>query len=514
LAKTLLEIKHVTKTFPGVTALNDVCLSIQEGEIHAVVGENGAGKSTLMNIVGGIYPYGSYDGDVVYDGKICKFQKIKDSEKDGIVIIHQELALVPLLTIAENMFLGNERGKKTKINWGETYTKADELLAKVGLHESSHTLIKDIGIGKQQLVEIAKALGKRVRLLILDEPTASLNDTEAKALLDLLLEFKKKGMTSILISHKLDEVAYVADTVTIIRDGCVIKTIDRASGSFNEDEIISAMVGRTLTDRFPKRTPHIGEVCFEVKDWCVDHPVFEGIKVCNHVNFYMRKGEVVGISGLMGAGRTELAMSIFGRSYGTNIHGHIFINGKETELPNVKTAINHKLAYVTEDRKGNGLILSEAMSRNITFAKPSRISHHNIIDFDLENKCAKDMVGEMHIKCSSVTEDVGNLSGGNQQKVLVGKWLFAEPDILILDEPTRGIDVGAKYEIYCIINQMVADGKSVLFISSEMPEILGMCDRIYVMNKGRIVGEFPGTQVTQESIMSCIINSEKSEKGA
>jgi putative multiple sugar transport system ATP-binding protein len=513
MAKNLLEMKHITKTFPGVKALDDVNLTVAEGEIHALVGENGAGKSTLMNVLSGIYLYGSYSGDIVYDGNICKFQNIKDSEKKGIVIIHQELALVPLLTIGENMFLGNERGSKAKINWAETFSKADELLKMVGLNESSHTLIKDIGVGKQQLVEIAKALGKHVRLLILDEPTASLNDTEAKHLLDLLLEFKKKGMTSILISHKLNEVSYVADTITVIRDGTVIQSLDKKKDSFTEDTIISAMVGRNLTDRFPKRTPHIGDVCFEVKDWCVDHPVFEGIKVCDHVNFNVHKGEVVGISGLMGAGRTELAMSIFGQSYGANISGNLYLNGKEVHFPNVKSAIKHGLAYVTEDRKGNGLILSESICRNTTSARPEKISKHNIINFDKERQVSKDMVTEMHTKCASIDENVVQLSGGNMQKVLLGKWLFAEPDILILDEPTRGIDVGAKYEIYCIINNMVAQGKSVIFISSEMPEILGMCDRIYIMNAGKMIGEMNGKDATQENIMACIINSDKGIKG-
>lgn len=507
MAGMLLEMKNITKTFGSVRALGNVNLQVQEGEIHALVGENGAGKSTLMNVLSGVYQYGTYSGDIIYNGKVCKFQKIKDSESQGIVIIHQELALVPLLSIAENMFLGNERGNAAKINWDETHHKAKELLDLVGLNESTHTLIKDIGVGKQQLVEIAKALGKNVKLLILDEPTASLNERESKALLDLLLELKKKGVTSIIISHKLNEVSYVADAITVIRDGTVIKSLYKGKDPFDENTIIAAMVGRELSDRFPKRQSNIGDVVFEVKDWCVDHPVFDGIKVCDHVNFNVRKGEVLGISGLMGAGRTELAMSIFGRSYGTNIRGKLFLNGKEVKFPNVKSAIDAGLAYVTEDRKGNGLILTESIAKNTTFAKLSRISKNGVIDFGLENKYAEEMRKEMHTKCASVFEDVGNLSGGNQQKVLVGKWLFAEPDILILDEPTRGIDVGAKYEIYCIINQMIADGKSVIIISSEMPEILGMCDRIYIMNEGKMVGEMQGSEATQEKIMAAILKT-------
>ncbi|WP_295797872.1 multiple monosaccharide ABC transporter ATP-binding protein [uncultured Treponema sp.] len=508
MAKALLEMRNITKEFPGVKALNNVTLSVEEGEIHALCGENGAGKSTLMNVLSGIYGYGSYSGDIIYDGKLCKFQTIKDSESLGIVIIHQELALVPLLTIAENMFLGNERGSKFKVDWAETFDKADSLLAEVGLKESSHTLIKDIGVGKQQLVEIAKALGKKVRLLILDEPTASLNENESKHLLDLLLEFKKQGMTSIIISHKLNEISYVADKITVIRDGAVIKTLDKSKDDFSENTIIAAMVGRDITDRFPKRASKVGDVCFEVKNWCVDHPVFDGIKVCDNVNFNLRKGEVLGISGLMGAGRTELAMSVFGHSYGANISGQIFLNGKEIELPNVKSAINHKIAYVTEDRKGNGLILSETITQNTISAKPEKVSKHGIYNFDECRRVAQDSAKEMRTKCATVDEAVGNLSGGNMQKVLLGKWLFADPDILILDEPTRGIDVGAKYEIYCIINRMVAEGKSVILISSEMPEVLGMSDRIYVMNEGRMIAEMDAKDASQEKIMSCIISSE------
>ncbi|MBR6582986.1 MAG: sugar ABC transporter ATP-binding protein [Treponema sp.] len=509
MAKVLLEMKNITKVFPGVKALDNVNLVVEEGEIHAICGENGAGKSTLMKVLSGIYGYGTYDGEVTYDGNICKFQNIKDSEEKGIVIIHQELALVPLLSIGENIFLGNERGSKAKINWSETFDKADELLKMVGLKDSSKTLIKDIGVGKQQLVEIAKALGKNVRLLILDEPTASLNDTEAKHLLDLLLEFKKQGMTSIIISHKLNEISYVADKITVIRDGASITTLDKNKENFTEDTIISAMVGRSLTDRFPKRQSNVGEVCFEVKNWSVDHPIFDGIKVCDNVNFNLRRGEVLGISGLMGAGRTELAMSIFGKSYGENIRGQIFMNGKQVHFPNVKAAIKNKIAYVTEDRKGNGLILSESISKNTTAANLERISKNYVIDFDKERQYSQEMVKEVHTKCSSVDEDVGNLSGGNMQKVLLGKWLFAQPDILILDEPTRGIDVGAKYEIYCIINEMVSNGKSVIMISSEMPELLGMCDRIYVMNEGRMIAEMDGKEATQEKIMAEIINSGK-----
>ena len=508
LAKILLEMKNITKTFPGVKALDNVNLQVEEGEIHALVGENGAGKSTLMNVLSGIYPFGSYEGDIVYNSEVCKFNDIKDSEGKGIVIIHQELALIPYMTIAENMFLGNERGSKFKINWNETSGLARKYLDIVGLKESTETLIKDIGVGKQQLVEIAKALSKNARLLILDEPTSSLNETDSRALLDLMLKLKKEqGLTSIIISHKLNEVSYVADKITVIRDGSTIETLTKGVDDFSEARIIKGMVGRELSDRFPKREPHIGEVMMEVKNWNVYHPLYSERKIVNNVNINVRKGEVLGISGLMGAGRTELAMSIFGKSYGENISGQLFIGGKEVHLNTVQQAIKHKLAYVTEDRKGNGLILSNPIKINTTLANLDEVSNNSVIDKDKEYAVAVEYKEKLKTKCPTVEQNVGNLSGGNQQKVLLAKWMFADPDILILDEPTRGIDVGAKYEIYCIINQLVSEGKSVIMISSELPEILGMCDRIYVMNEGRMVGELDGKDATQEKIMTYILQS-------
>jgi len=508
LAKILLEMKNITKTFPGVKALDNVNLQVEEGEIHALVGENGAGKSTLMNVLSGVYSYGTYEGDIIYDSEVCNFNAIKDSEQKGIVIIHQELALIPYMTIAENMFLGNERGSKCKINWTETGVLARKYLDIVGLKDSTQTLIKDIGVGKQQLVEIAKALSKNARLLILDEPTSSLNESDSKALLDLLLKLKKEqNLTSIIISHKLNEVSYVADKITVIRDGSTIETLTKGVDDFSEARIINGMVGRELSDRFPKREPKIGDIMMEVKDWNVYHPLYSDRKVVNNVSMNVRKGEVVGISGLMGAGRTELAMSIFGRSYGENITGTLKINGKEVKLRNVQEAIKHKLAYVTEDRKGNGLILTNPIKINTTLANLDAVSKNSVIDKDKEYEVAVDYKQKLKTKCPSVEQNVGNLSGGNQQKVLLAKWMFADPDILILDEPTRGIDVGAKYEIYCIINQLVDAGKSVIMISSELPEVLGMCDRVYVMNEGRMVGELDGKEATQEKIMTYILQS-------
>ena len=512
MAKVLLEMKNITKEFPGVKALDNVNLKVEEGEIHALVGENGAGKSTLMNVLSGIYPYGTYTGDIVYNGEVCKFNKIKDSEEKGIVIIHQELALVPYMTIGENMFLGNEQGKKAAIDWNKTYGEADKYLRMVGLSESSKVLIKDIGVGKQQLVEIAKALAKNAKLLILDEPTSSLNESDSRALLDLLLKFKKEGLTSIIISHKLNEVSYVADKITVVRDGSTIETIENPDKQIPEDRIIKGMVGREITDRFPKRPGvEIGDVMMEVKDWTVYHPQYEGRKVCDNVSIKVRKGEVVGISGLMGAGRTELAMSIFGKSYGKDITGTLTIDGKEQNFKTIKDAINAGIAYVTEDRKGNGLVLTNPIKINTTLANLDSISPKMIIDKDKEYQVAVEYKEKLKTKCPTVEQNVGNLSGGNQQKVLLAKWMFADPDILILDEPTRGIDVGAKYEIYCIINDLVRAGKSVIMISSELPEVLGMADRIYVMNEGKIVGELAQEEASQEVIMGCILKSGRGE---
>ena len=513
LSDNILEMRGITKEFPGVKALDNVSFIVKRGSIHALVGENGAGKSTLMNVLSGLYPYGSYSGDIVYEGEVCKFSKIKDSENKGIVIIHQELALIPYMSIGENMFLGNERGKSFAIDWDKTHAEATKYLKTVGLHESSKTLIKDIGVGKQQLVEIAKALSKNARLMILDEPTSSLNEADSQALLDLLLEFKKQGMTSIIISHKINEVSYVADDITILRDGKTIETLTKGVDDISEDRIIRGMVGRELEDRFPKRSDvAIGDVALEVKHWNVYHPIYADKKIIDDVSFTVRRGEVVGLSGLMGAGRTELAMSIFGRSYGTNISGTVEIHGKEVRLHSPRQAIEAGLAYVTEDRKGNGLILSNPISVNTTLANLKGVTRRGVIDKDKELSVAEEYRAKLRTKTPSVLQNVGNLSGGNQQKVLLAKWMYADPDILILDEPTRGIDVGAKYEIYCIINDLVAEGKSVVMISSELPEVLGMCDRICVLNEGRIVGEFDQAEATQEKIMARILATDSAAK--
>ena len=503
----ILEMRGITKTFPGVKALENVNLRVKRGDIHAICGENGAGKSTLMKVLSGVYPYGTYSGDIHFEGKECRFTGIHDSEKLGIVIIHQELALVPMLSIAENMFLGNEQATAGIIDWNKVRRRAGELLRKVGLREDPDTLITNIGTGKQQLVEIAKALAKDVKLLILDEPTASLSEKDSQALLDLLLEFKAQGMTSIMISHKLNEIRRIADQITVIRDGQSIETMDKAD--ITEDRIVTSMVGRTLENRYPPRTPKIGETIFEVKNWSVHHPIHPERQVIKNVNLSVRKGEVVGIAGLMGAGRTEFAMSVFGRSYGVNITGEIFLHGKKADTSTVNKAVAAGLAYATEDRKVYGLNLIDHIKHNVTIANlPAVASKLGVIDDMAELKIANEYRRKTNIRSSSVYQIAGNLSGGNQQKVVLSKWLFSNPDVLILDEPTRGIDVGAKYEIYTIINKLAEDGKGILLISSEMPELLGICDRIYVLNEGRIVGEMQAAEASQEKIMRAIVRGE------
>lgn len=511
MAEVILEMRNITKEFPGVKALDNVNFSVTQGEIHALVGENGAGKSTLMKVLSGVYPHGSYSGDIIFQGKECRFKEINHSEELGIVIIHQELALIPYLSIAENLFLGNERQKSGVINWFETISKTQELLNKVGLHEHPQTLIADIGVGKQQLVEIAKALAKKVQLLILDEPTASLNETDSEALLQLLLQFKAQGISSILISHKLSEVSKVADSITILRDGKTIETLDCKSDQISEDRIIRGMVGRDLTHRFPPRDANVKDVIFEIKDWTVYHPLHDDRIVSNKINLNVRAGEVVGIAGLMGSGRTELAMSLFGKAYGRNITGQAFKNGQPVDLGSIDRAIANGVAYATEDRKTYGLILINNIKENITLANLDSISKGSVINRPKELTVTKEYRDKLNIRCSSILQKTVNLSGGNQQKVVLSKWLFAKPDILILDEPTRGIDVGAKFEIYTIINQLAAEGKGIILISSELPEILGICDRIYVMSGGKIVGEMPAKEASQEIIMKCIMSQQQEE---
>jgi putative multiple sugar transport system ATP-binding protein len=496
----ILEMQGITKTFPGVKALQAVTVDVRRGEVHAICGENGAGKSTLMKVLSGVYPHGTYDGDIVFEGETVEFRDIRDSEAKGIVIIHQELALSPFLSIAENIFLNNElKGPLGLIDWNKTNHEAAKLLARVGLKENPTTKINELGVGKQQLVEIAKALSKRVKLLILDEPTAALNDEDSDHLLNLILHLKEQGITSIIISHKLNEIKKVSDSVTIIRDGKTIETI--AKTDVTEERIIKDMVGRDLEHRYPDHTPHIGEEVLRVEEWTAHHPQDPSRVMVDSVNLNVRRGEIVGIAGLMGAGRTEFAMSLFGRSYGSKISGRVYIDGKEVKTRTVSEAIHNGLAYATEDRKTYGLNLIEDIKRNISMAALDKLERFGIVDDGKEYQVANEYRKSMNIKAPSVLSKTGKLSGGNQQKVVLSKWIYADPEVLILDEPTRGIDVGAKYEIYSIINKLAAAGKGIIVISSELPELLGICDRIYALSEGRITGELPIDEASPEALL-------------
>jgi putative multiple sugar transport system ATP-binding protein len=494
-------MRSITKTFPGVVALDDVTMTVAPGEIHAICGENGAGKSTLMKVLSGVHPHGSYTGEMVFRGSAIRFANIRESEHAGIVIIHQELALIPELSVTENMFLGNEVASHGVIDWIAARRRAQELLARVGLDINPDTAIKNLGVGQQQLIEIAKALAKDVKLLILDEPTSALNEEDAANLLDILRSLRSRGMTSIMISHKLNEIAAIADSITIIRDGKTVESLSITDGTISEDRIIRGMVGREMESRFPPHTPHTGKPFFEVRDWVVEHPQLPGRMVCKNSNFYVCEGEIVGFAGLMGAGRTELARSIFGRTYGTWRGGQIFIDGEPVTVTSVQSAIAHGIAYVPEDRKMLGLNLLDTIKDTIVSAGLGRITKRGVIDAQAEIAAAEEYREAMRIKAASIHVGVSTLSGGNPQKVVLSKWMFTEPRLTILDEPTRGIDVGAKYEIYGLINDLAAQGKGVIMISSELPELLGVCDRIYTVFEGRITGEADAKTATQESLM-------------
>jgi putative multiple sugar transport system ATP-binding protein len=497
----LLEMKNITKTFPGVTALNHVSFQVSEREIHCLVGENGAGKSTLMKVLSGVHHYGDYTGEIVFGNKAQQFHSIADSEKAGIAIIYQELALVPEMTIYENIFLGHEIGNGFTVDWNETVKKAVEMLGRVRLSVNPSTKVKDLGIGKQQLVEIAKALSRDVKLLILDEPTAALNEDDCDNLLDLLRGLKQHGVTCVLISHKLKEVIRIADTVTVLRDGQTICTLNAAKGEVSEGVLIKHMVGREIDNIYPRREHRRSDqVVLEVRNWNAYDPNL-GRTVLKDVSFNVKKGEIVGFAGLMGSGRTELAKSIFGNPDGYNIAGELRIKGELRHFKRPADAITHSVAYTTEDRKKNGLILIQDVKQNISLANLREISARGVVNSNREVKVAEEYINALSIKTPSLEQTVANLSGGNQQKVSVAKWLFVKPEVLFLDEPTRGIDVGAKYEIYTIMNRLVSEGMSIIMISSELPEILGMSDRIYVVSTGRITGEMLTTEATQEKIM-------------
>jgi putative multiple sugar transport system ATP-binding protein len=510
----LLEMRRISKEFPGVKALADVSLVVERPEIHSICGENGAGKSTLMKVLSGVYPFGSYEGDIYYKGELCKFKNIGESEAVGIVIIHQELALIPELTITENMFLGNEprRWGGRAIDWDTARRRCMELMERVGLKESPDTQIKNIGVGKQQLVEIAKALSKDVELLILDEPTAALNDSDSQHLLGLMRDLRAQDVSSIMISHKLNEIEAISDKITILRDGKTIETLDK--DQIDEERIIRGMVGREMDSRYPPRERNIGEVFFEVKDVWVRDPIADDRYVCKGSNLKVRRGEVVGIAGLMGAGRTELARSIFGRSYGIWESGTILKDGKELRLHSVGDAIKHGIAYVSEDRKTLGLNLLDDIKTATVQAKWSKVVHSGVIDWHEVYVAAEEYRKRLRTKTPSVNEGVDKLSGGNQQKVVLSKWMFTDSDLLILDEPTRGIDVGAKYEIYEVIFALAAQGKGVIVISSELPEVLGLSDRIYTVFEGQVTADVPVEDATQESLMRTMTSTSARESAA
>ena len=507
----ILEMKSITKVFTGVRALDNVSLNVVRGEIHAICGENGAGKSTLMKVLSGVYPAGTYEGDIVYEDEVVAFKNLRDSEAKGIVIIHQELALSPYLSIAENIFLNNEIKRFGLIDWNKTGQEAQKLIARVGLRESPDTKIKEIGVGKQQLVEIAKALSKRVKLLILDEPTAALNDEDSAHLLDLLRHLKGQGITCIIISHKLNEIASIADKTTIIRDGKVIETLDMAGGKVDQERIIKGMVGREMENRYPQHTATIGEEILRVENWTAYHPEETSRVVVDNVNINVHRGEIVGLAGIMGAGRTELARSIFGHSWGSRISGKVFINGKEAKVSTIRVAIDSGIAYATEDRKRYGLNLIDDVKRNISMASLKDFLKRGLVDDNREYVVASEYRESMNIKAPSVNSVVGKLSGGNQQKVVLSQWINTKPEVLILDEPTRGIDVGAKYEIYTIIQNLADSGKGVIVISSELPELLGICDRVYAIAEGRITGEVEKKDFKPELLMK-YMTTEKGNK--
>ncbi|MEA3326076.1 MAG: sugar ABC transporter ATP-binding protein [Chloroflexota bacterium] len=497
----ILEMKNITKEFPGVKALDDVSFSVDTQNIHCLVGENGAGKSTLMKVLSGVHPYGSYEGEIYLDGELQTYRNTHDSEEAGIAVIYQELALVPEMTVYENVFLGHEIRKGLNVDINETIKQTVEVLKKVGLDVNPSTKIKEMGIGKQQLVEIAKSLSRKAKLMVLDEPTSALNETDSENLLKLLVELKKQGVTSILISHKLHEVISVADKVTVLRDGQSVITLDAHNGEVNKDVLIKHMVGRSIENIYPYREKKpLGDVILEVRNWSAYDPSRDR-QLLDDVNFNLKKGEIVGITGLMGAGRTELALSIFGNPGHYQIKGEMLLEGKPVKFSHPQYAIQAGLAYVTEDRKGDGLILIQDVKNNITIANLKRILHSGVIDTNAEIKDAREYTETLDIKTPSIEQKVLHLSGGNQQKVSLAKWLYVKPDIMILDEPTRGIDVGAKYEIFTIMNKLVEEGMSIIMISSELPEILGMTDRIYVVSEGRITGEITTEDADQEIVM-------------
>jgi D-xylose transport system ATP-binding protein len=497
---TLLEMKNITKTFPGVKALDGVTFDLNQGEIHALVGENGAGKSTLIKILAGVYPHPEYGGEIMLDGVERRFANVRDSETTGVAVIYQEMSLVKDLGVAENIFLGRAPRRLGVINWEELFSRAQKLLDDLHLQIDPRTPVRNLGIGQQQLVEIAKALSQNARILVLDEPTAALTDAEVETLFGILNGLRARGVGMIYISHKLDEVFRISDRITVLRDG---KTIDtNATSDLNESRVIAQMVGRAVDHIFPEATHERGEVTFEARNVTVEDPAVPGKLLVDDVGFTVRKGEVLGIAGLMGSGRTELLMAIFGAHAGRK-SAEVFVRGKQIQINSPADAIKHGVAFVTEDRKRYGLILEQTILRNMTLAGLRKLSGRFFTDENAEAAAGQRAANDLRIKAPSVFTIAGTLSGGNQQKVVLAKWLLTNPGVLFLDEPTRGIDVGAKQEIYAQINRLAESGLAIVLVSSELPEVLGLSDRVIVLHEGRVTGEFIRSEATPEAVMSC-----------
>jgi len=499
--KDLLIMRSISKEFPGVKALKDVSLNLKEGEILALCGENGAGKSTLMKILSGLYGVGSYAGEIFISGKPQAFRNVCDSEEAGVAIIHQELSLIPEMTIGENVYIGREPSRFGFIDWNKLYADTRVICESIGLKRNPRRKVKQLGIGQQQLVEIAKAMSQKPRILVLDEPTSALSEVEIQNLLQVLKDLKSRGVSCILISHKLNEVLEIADRITILRDGKTVSTLERRDAT--QTKIVSEMVGRELSDYFPTQARTLGDTAFELQNLTLPHPSRKGKFLLKDINFHVRKGEILGIAGLMGAGRSELLLGIFGVFPNKNPKGfRRLVNGKEIHIHSPEGAIANGLALLPEDRKLLGLLLDETVVKNMTLSSLANFSSIGFINSHEEMAQAQEKVVSLRIKTSSLTTAVKNLSGGNQQKVVLGKCLLTHPQVLFLDEPTRGIDVGAKTEIYRLINELAAQGMAIVMASSELPEILGMSDRILVMSEGRIAGEFKIAEATQEKLMA------------
>lgn len=496
----ILEMNNIVKEFPGVRALDGVSLQIKKGEIHALCGENGAGKSTLMKVLSGVYSHKTYDGEIRINGESKKFENTKQSEAAGVGIIYQELTLVQEMNVAENIFMGKLLNNKGLVKWDEIYSEAAKLVAEVGFEVDLSKNISEIGIGHQQLIEIAKALSTNADILILDEPTSALTESEVDILLEKMRHLKSKGITCIIITHKLNEVFAIADRVTVIRDGSTVGTENIED--ISEEKIISMMVGRELTERYPTIDKKITEVALEVRNIHKYDKFDDTKKILDDCSFKAHRGEILGIAGLMGAGRTELITSIFGFLRGKQT-GEVFVEGQLVSIKSPKDAINHELALLSEDRKRYGLIIDQTIAENMTIASLERLSTYGIVNQDKVIHTSNEYARDLRVKAPNVETVVGTLSGGNQQKVLLARCLMIKPKVLFLDEPTRGIDVGAKYEIYSLMNELAAEGTCIIMVSSELPEVIGMSDRILVMCEGEITGEFDNSSkdTTQEEIM-------------